>query len=313
MTEIASWIKKCTILQGVVGSTAHGLNLERNDDRDELGICIEPIEEFITLGEGFSQTIFRTAAERWIHQDTCPCFGLEYTGKLEGEAADPGKKCDCTPYKKHDARSQAGDEDITIFSLRKFCRLAAAGNPSVLLLLFTPQLTYHNALGSKLREMAPLFVSKEAGSRFLGYMKGQKERLLGQRGQKRIKRPELEEMYGYDTKYAMHVLRLGLQGIELMYTGKLTLPMKEADRTHLMDIRLGKSSKEDVIRQAIIYEEMLKTAVDKSPLPPHPDRPAIEKWMQERYLAWWSASRPLMRPKEDEIGFKEIQREGLLL
>jgi uncharacterized protein len=33
-------------------------------------------------------------------------------------------------------------------------------------------------------------------------------------------RPELVAVHGYDTKYAMHALRLGLQGIELLTTGR---------------------------------------------------------------------------------------------
>ena len=38
-------------------------------------------------------------------------------------------------------------------------------------------------------------------------------------------RPELVAVHGYDTKYAMHALRLGLQGIELLTTGRITLPV----------------------------------------------------------------------------------------
>jgi hypothetical protein len=38
-------------------------------------------------------------------------------------------------------------------------------------------------------------------------------------------RPELVAVHGYDTKYAMHALRLGLQGIELLSTGRITLPV----------------------------------------------------------------------------------------
>ena len=30
------------ILRATVGSTAHGLHLAGTDDRDEMGICIEP-------------------------------------------------------------------------------------------------------------------------------------------------------------------------------------------------------------------------------------------------------------------------------
>ena len=36
------------------------------------------------------------------------------------------------------ARSGAGDLDLVIYSLRKWARLAAQGNPTVLLLLFVP-------------------------------------------------------------------------------------------------------------------------------------------------------------------------------
>ena len=55
-------------------------------------------------------------------------------------------------------------------------------------------------------------LSRLAGRGYLGYLHGQKERLLGARGQKRVNRPELVEAHGYDTKYAMHAARLGYQG-----------------------------------------------------------------------------------------------------
>src|SRR3990167_10001523 len=113
-------IKPTIILQGITGSTAHGCSLDGLEDRDELAVCVEPIELAITLGVPFEQYIHRTAAIR------------EHT---------------------HDARSQSGDLDLTVFSLRKFCRLAAAGNPSVLLLLFTPDVTRMDALGSQLRDL----------------------------------------------------------------------------------------------------------------------------------------------------------------
>src|SRR5215475_11657084 len=38
-------------------------------------------------------------------------------------------------------------------------------------------------------------------------------------------RPELVAVHGYDPKDAMHALRLGLQGIELLTTGRTTLPV----------------------------------------------------------------------------------------
>ena len=38
--------ERCTILRGLVGSTVHGLNVNDGiEDRDEMGICVEPLEE----------------------------------------------------------------------------------------------------------------------------------------------------------------------------------------------------------------------------------------------------------------------------
>jgi hypothetical protein len=95
-----------------------------------------------------------------------------------------------------------GDLDLTIYSLRKWIRLALKGNPTILLLLFTPedQLVFCDDLGRELRALTPAIVSRRVQEPFLGYLQAQKQRLTGERGQKRIHRPELEEMYGFDTK-----------------------------------------------------------------------------------------------------------------
>ena len=54
-------------------------------------------------------------------------------------------------------------------------------------------------------------------------MQRQRERMIGTRGQMNVTRPELISKYGYDTKYAGHLVRLGYQGIEVMLSGGLTL------------------------------------------------------------------------------------------
>jgi len=98
--------ERCTILRGLVGSTVHGLNVNDGiEDRDEMGVCVEPTHDAMALWDPFEQFIYRSAAER------------------EG---------------RENARSTAGDLDLTIYSLRKWIRLALKGNPTILLLLFTP-------------------------------------------------------------------------------------------------------------------------------------------------------------------------------
>jgi uncharacterized protein len=249
--------ERSTILRGLVGSTVHGLNVNDGiEDRDEMGVCIEPLAEAMALWAPFEQFIYRSAAER------------------EG---------------RQDARSSAGDLDLTIYSLRKWMRLALRGNPTILLLLFTPedQLVQCDSFGRELRSLAPRIISRRVQAPYLGYLQAQKQRLTGERGQKRIHRPELEEMYGFDTKYAMHMLRLGFQGVELLTTGRLSLPMREPERSYLLDVRRGKVSEQECLTRAGELEQELSDLETTSPLPDSPDEEQIEAWMLDAYGRSW--------------------------
>jgi len=54
-------------------------------------------------------------------------------------------------------------------------RGAAAGNPTVLTVLYAPRTPYWPppSFGSSLRALAPQIVSRQASRRFLGYLDGQ--------------------------------------------------------------------------------------------------------------------------------------------
>jgi predicted nucleotidyltransferase len=186
-------------------------------------------------------------------------------------------------------RSGPGDLDLVAYSLRKWLRLALSGNPTVLLLLFSPpeSLLVCTERGAALRALAPAIVSRKAGPRFVGYMRAQKERLIGTRGQRRVNRPELIEAHGFDTKYAMHVARLGLQGIELLSTGRLTLPMAEPDRSRVMAIRRGDVPLEDALAEIDEIERKLQTAVENSPLREKPDSERVDAYLIESYRVSW--------------------------
>ncbi len=249
--------ERCTILRGLVGSTVHGLNVNDGiEDRDEMGICVEPLEEAMALWVPFEQFIYRSAAER------------------EG---------------RESARSIAGDLDLTIYSLRKWMRLALKGNPTILLLLFTPddQLVHCDLLGRELRSLAPQIISRRVQGPYLGYLQAQKERLTGERGQKRIHRPEIEEMYGFDTKYAMHMLRLGFQGVELLTTGRLSLPMREPERSYLLDVRRGRISEQECLTRAGELERELAELGATSTLPEAPAEARVEEWVLDAYRRSW--------------------------
>jgi hypothetical protein len=128
-------------------------------------------------------------------------------------------------------------------------------------------------------------------------MESQRQRLLGERGQKKVNRPELEEKYGYDTKYAMHILRLGEQGVELLETGRITLPMPEKVRGMIMDVRLGKVELNDVLQWAGGLERHLKDLLDDAPIREHPDREYVETWMVDTYFQTWKAREHFVKGK----------------
>jgi uncharacterized protein len=175
------------------------------------------------------------------------------------------------------------------YTLRKWLRPAVSGNPTVLLLLFSPRetLSVCTERGRMLRALAPAIVSQEAGPRFLGYLRSQRERLVGARGQKRVNRPELIEAHGFDTKYAMHVVRLGRQGIELLRTGRLAMPKPEPDRSRIMAIRRGEISEAEVVAEVEEVEEELMPAIEESPLPREPDREAVDAFIVATYRDAW--------------------------
>jgi hypothetical protein len=259
---------RTTILRAVVGSSAHGLSVG-DDDTDEMGVCIEDPEHMIRV-TGPSDKPVRGPFEQLIHRTAAIRTG------------------------DHSARSQPGDLDLTIFSLKKWAGLALGGNPTALLLLYAPP-GKMDARGVHLREMAPRFVSQRCGSAYVGYMVDQLERLLGLRGGLKVHRPELVEKYGFDTKYAGHVIRLGYQGVELMTTGKLTLPMTGAAREQVLGVRNGAFTFGEVVGQAKTLLDVLKRTREEvaaaGSLPEYPDVEYVSRWVSQSYVDTWISRR----------------------
>jgi hypothetical protein len=168
--------------------------------------------------------------------------------------------------------------------------LALAGNPTVLLPLFVPEvhLVACTPLGQDLRGGAEMILSREAGERFLGYLRTQRDQLVGVGGGRHNNRPELIDLYGFDTKYAMHMVRLGVQGVELLETGRISLPVSEPWLGWLRDLRRGRHSKEEALDAAADLEARIEGLMATSALPPHPDRERADRWLVGAYRAVWA-------------------------
>jgi uncharacterized protein len=120
------------------------------------------------------------------------------------------------------------------------------------------------------------------------YLQGQKAAMTGQAGA-HTNRPELVAVHGYDTKYAMHALRLGLQGIELLTTGRITLPVPEPDREYLRSIRRGERPLAEVLDAIAETETQLARLRDSASVPDEPDRRWVDDWLHRRYTEFWAS------------------------
>jgi hypothetical protein len=266
--EARELARRGLVLRTQVGSGVHGTAVSGQDDRDEMGICLEP-PEFVT---GLARVPRGLDDADWV--------GFE---QYERHTVwdEPGGIAN---------RSGAGDLDVVIYSARKWCRLALDGNPTVLLVLFVPdeEVLWRTEEGAELVDNAHRFVSKRAGARFIGYLRSQKAAMIGEVGA-HTNRPELVAIHGYDTKYAMHALRLGLQGVELLSTGRISLPVPEPDREYLRSIRRGEVELVEVVEAVERAEQQLIDLAETSTVSDEPDRRWVDSWLHRAHLEYWKS------------------------
>ena len=240
-------LKRDVALMVEVGSTMHGISIVGQDDLDLTAVRFEPWYEFVNGPLKAQSMMIRTQPD-----------GI---------------------------RSCMGDIDINVYTVRKFAGLAAKGNPSILAVLDAPNRWEGRFQWVDWDQLVAYITSKKAGAAYKGYMQQQLERWTGQRGQKNVNRPELVEQYGFDTKYAGHVIRLGFQGVEYLKTGRLTLPMPEHEAELIRSVRVGEVSEAGALNLANGLQEHLQRALDESPLPEQPNLLGVGKWLAETYDA----------------------------
>ena len=243
-----------TILLVEVGSTAHGTGIPGGEDYDQLGVVVELPHEVLGLDErGFATVMQRTQPEG--------------------------------------SRSGPGDVDRTLHSLRRFLRLAASGNPSILMALWAP-VDHATAEGKELQALGDAFIGRHVVPRYRGYMQSQAQRLLGTRGGGHGRRggggrEELVEAHGYDTKYAMHCARLGFQCQELLTTGELKLPIQGEPAEWLRAVRRGEVAFDEWWATVLRLDGDLDGLQHDDRYPPEPDRARIDAWAIATHQAVW--------------------------
>lgn len=175
-------------------------------------------------------------------------------------------------WQRHHIKTDEGtpaakEYDITSYSITEFFRLAADNNPNIIDALFVPDrcVTHKTDVGTIMRDNRRLFLHKGSYQKFKGYAYSQMKKI----GEMKPvgKRAELVERFGYDTKFAYHVVRLAQEAEMILLTHDLDI---EAGREELKAIRRGEWTLEQLQdwfgrRTALLDELYLKSTLRPAP------------------------------------------------
>jgi len=227
-----------------MGSVAYGANLD-NSDYDIYGFCI-PYKEHIFPHlhgdiQGFGSQIKRF--EQWQKHNV----------------EDNSKK---TIY------------DFSIFSIVKYFQLCMENNPNMIDSLFVPDrcILYSTHIGNLVRENRKMFLHRGCFHKFKGYSYSQIKKMQSQTRTSE-KRLDTINRFGYDTKFAMHCVRLLLECEQILIEKDISL---DRNSQQLLSIRRGEWKLQEILDWFSGKEKSLEELYAKSDLPYKPDEEKIK-------------------------------------
>ena len=246
------WLINSLIMEIRGGSYSYGCQDLGSSDNDIYGICIPPRE-----------IVF-------------PYF----YGYIQGFGTPPPK------FEQYQQQHIVGEYDITIYNIVKFFHLCFNNNPNIVDILFSPNhcFSFLSPVGKCLIDNKHLFLSKKCIVTFKGYAVSQLRKLKNTNKQS-LKRQHLINLHGFDTKFAYHVVRLGLECGQILKTGNLILDL---DKDIYRDIRNGKWTLQDIYEFFSEQEEILDNLYKKSELPEIPDEKKLKKLLMECMEEFWN-------------------------
>jgi predicted nucleotidyltransferase len=239
-----SWLPKSIIYEVMMGSIAYGVNDEESDV-DIYGICIPPLSYIFPHLDGEIHGFGST--EKRFQQ-----YIKDFIGPKD---------------KKH---------DVTIFSIVKFFSLAMDNNPNILDALYVPDFCVlsMNDIGQCIRENRKLFLHRGLWPKFKSYAYSQLHKMKIKQPEIGSKRFDTITKYGYDLKFAYHVVRL-------IYEAQMFLEEQSMDlqryHSHLKAVKCGEVEEKEIYEFAASREKHLESLFEKTNLPNRPDEVNIKK------------------------------------
>jgi len=245
------WLPDNIQYEVVMGSVAYGVSTDRSDI-DLYGFCIPPKEiVFPHLAghiDGFGRQ--KRRFEQWQQHH------LELLGTKHG----------------------IQNYDITIYNIVKYFSLVMENNPNMVDSLFVPQecVLTCTQLAQHVREHRRMFLHKGCWHKFKGYAFSQVKKMKSQT--REGKRKELVEEFGYDVKFAYHVIRLIDEVEQILTTGDLNL---QRAKEHMKAVRRGEWTVEQVEKHFADAEERLEKVYQESDLQYKPDEAKVKNLLLE--------------------------------
>lgn len=248
------WLPGAMMYETIMGSMAYGVSSD-SSDMDVYGFCIPPRDDVFPhlKGEipGFGRQIQRFEQFQQHHvidKDALGGKGREY--------------------------------DFSIYSIVKYFQLAMENNPNMIDSLFTPRncVLHSTPIAERIREKRRIFLHKGSWHKFKGYSYAQLHKMEIKTPQEGSKRADNVEKYGFDVKFAYHIVRLMDEAEQILTLGDLDLT-RDAER--MKAIRRGEWTAEQVKEFFTRREKELETAYAESKLPHGPKEDEIRALLLE--------------------------------
>lgn len=174
--------------------------------------------------------------------------------------------------------SQGKEWDLNIFSIVRYFELCRENNPNVIDSLFTAEecVLHCTQIGRMVRDQRRLFLSKLCWKKFRGYAHAQLRKLndkvpIGGRKQ-------IVEKFGYDVKFAYHIVRLFDEAEQIMLEQDLDL---RRAKEVMKAIRRGDWSLEQLKAWVVDKDRALEAAYTVCKLPEKPPVEPLRKLLLE--------------------------------
>jgi len=181
----------------------------------------------------------------------------------------------------HFEQYEQNEPDIVYYDIQKYVQLALKANPSILELLFLEEYELRTPYADKLIAIRDTFLSRRCAQTYIGYAVSQLQKLRVKLNpaSRTEKRMLLVQKYGYDSKFAMHLVRLLNTCKEILSTGTLTVKRPEA--SYLLEIRNGKYTLDELEAVATKLIEEVREAEAATTIRKEPDYHLVNRVLVE--------------------------------